>query len=410
MLAFALPGHDDATRSMGGAWVGHPSWEVVGAASEVAGRDIAELLLGDDDAAIDEPVAAHLATLVGALVGVDAAERLGLAPMAVAGFGAGELTALVAAGAISLDDGVRLAMRRGEAAAATISLRPCATATVLGLGDDDVEAACSRAEESVWVVGQLAPGHVEIAGTTEGVRRAGMIATTLGARRVLHHVGSSGLHTPLAGSARERYRKAIGEATFEVPDPVPFANVDARAHADPAEWPGLLSAQLCAPIRWRQGVEAMFESGVRTFLAFGSGAALVGAIRDCLPPRAVQAHTIDSPEDLETLVDRLIATPSLHRAPMSDHATLASRLVVASGTGPFRPAPDVEHALPKLAGFPSGDDGADVRVEVGDLLGWVGDDEVRSSFCGTLGGLLVIAGERVVQSQPVAWLQVDEAA
>jgi len=410
VLAFTLPDHDDASHAMGRAWVAHPSWELVDAASDAVGLDVAHLLLDADAEELCDPVRAHLATVVLSLVGVDAAERLGLVPMSVAGYGAGELTALVAAGTLSFDDGVRLARDRGAAAAATRGAQPCVAALVRGLSDDDVAAACARAEGGAWVAGQMAPGLVVLAGTTEGVGRAIELSIAMGATEASAPLESSGLHTPLAAVARERYRKSLGEAAFADPDPVPVANVDGRAHPDAAEWPGLLSAQLCAPVRWRTTVETMFTEGVRTFVAFGPGEQISRAARSSLPPRAVQAHAIGSPEDLDELVARLIATPSLRRRSVADHATLASRLVVSCATGPFRPAPDVAHAMPKLAGLSEDDEAGEVHVEVGDLLGWVGDDEVRSAFAGTLGGLLVIDGERVIASQPVAWLHVGEAA
>ena len=83
-------------------------------------------------------------------------------------------------------------------------------------------------------------------------------------------------------------------------------------------------------------------------------------------------------------------------------------LTVAPATGPFEPAPEIAHATPQLAGIDTEDEPAeDVELHVGDLVGWVGDVEVRSAFDGTLGGLLVISGERVMASQPVAWLRAS---
>jgi hypothetical protein len=145
---------------------------------------------------------------------------------------------------------------------------------------------------------------------------------------------------------------------------------------------------------------------VRTFVEFGAGDALAEATRSTFAPRAVQTHSIASPQDLEALVERLITTPTLRRVEVRDHDQLGGRLVVSSAAGPFQPVPEVAHAAPRLAGIPSadGDVGGDVVIQVGDLVGWVGDVEVRSAFSGTLGGLLVIAGERVMPSQPVAWL------
>jgi [acyl-carrier-protein] S-malonyltransferase len=411
LLAFTLPDHGAEWPGMGDAWSSHPSWELVDAASHAAGQDVSALLHGDPGDALSEIANAHLATFVLSLVALDAAERLGLAPMAVSGYGLGEYTALVAAGALDFDDGVRLVVARGTAASREAATTPCATAIIEGLVDDDVEAACARAEGAAWIAGYDAPRRVVVTGAPEGVATTLEIARTLGATSTHLVAPSGGFHTPLIAGARERLRKTLAEVTFRDSDPV-VANVDARHHSDPADWPGLLSAQLCAPVRWRQSVETLYAEGVRTFVEFGAGITLAEAIRDTLTPRSVQTHSIASPEDLELLVERLIATPTLRRAEVRDHDQLRGRLVVSSAAGPFQPVPEVAHAAPRLAGIPDpdGDAAEDVVLRVGDLVGWVGGVEVRSAFSGTLGGLLVIAGERVMPSQPVAWLDASTDA
>ncbi len=415
MLAFTLPDHGEEWPGMGDAWSSHPSWELVDAASDAAGIDVASLLHESGRDGLRAVVNAHLATFVLSLVALDAAERLGLAPMALSGYGVGEYTALVAAGAIGFEEGVRLVVARGEAVREAVRETSCAAARIAGLSDGDVEAACARAEGGVWVAGYDAPQLVVVSGTTEGVARAVEIALSMGATTIESLADASACHTPLLGGARDVVRKALAAVTFSEPDPVVVANVDARHHLDPCEWPGLLSAQLCAPVRWRQTVEALFAEGVRTFVEFGTGAALADHTRQSFPSRAVQTHVVASPEDLEALVERLIATSSLRRTEVRDHDQLSGRLVVSSAAGPFQPVPAIAHAAPRLAGIPSGggddddddDDDESVRVAVGDLVGWVGEVEVRSAFAGTLGGLLVIAGERVMPSQPVAWLDAS---
>ena len=408
MLAFTLPDHGAEWPGMGQPWSQHPSWELVDAASEAAGRDVAALLQSRDTATMAQIEHAHLATFVLSLVALDAAERLGLAPMAVCGYGLGEYTALVASGALDFDAAVRLVIERGAAARSERSTAIGATVAICGLGDDDVEAACSRAEGDAYVAGYDAPGRVVVSGSREGVARAIEFARALGASAIEDQPDSGGFHTPLLAGARDRLRKLLAEVTFRDPDPVVVANVDARRHADPADWPGLLSSQLCAPVRWRQSVEMLFDDGVRTFVEFGAGSALGAATRTSLPPRSVQTFSIASPHDLEALVDRLIATPSIRRTEVRDHDQLAGRMVVSPAAGPFQPAERLAHTAPSLANVTAETDDAEAdaptRIEVGDLVGWVGDAEVRSAFAGTLGGLLVIPGERVMPSQPVAWL------
>ena len=168
MLAFTFPGQGSQRSGMGHAWVEHPSWEVTAEASEIAGRDLTRLLL---DAPMEEltlTANAQLATFVMSLVVLDAVERLGLFPAACAGHSLGEYTALVASGSLSLSDGTRLVVERGNAMQVAADERPGTMAALIGIADDDAEAACQRAEADVWVANYNAPGQVVIAGTVGG--------------------------------------------------------------------------------------------------------------------------------------------------------------------------------------------------------------------------------------------------
>ena len=265
MLAFAFPGQGSQRSGMGHAWVKHPSWEVAAEASDIAGRDITALLL---DAPMDEltrTANAQLATFVMSLVVLDAVERLGLFPAACAGHSLGEYTALVASGSLSLPDGTSLVLERGEAMQAAADEQPGTMAALIGIADDDAEAACQRAEDQVWVANYNAPGQVVIAGTASGVANGSERAKELGARKVLPIPVSGAFHTQLMLPARARLRQTLEGVTFHSPEVPVVANVDARVHTDPNEWPGLLSAQLCSPVRWRQSLETLGGQGYHHF-------------------------------------------------------------------------------------------------------------------------------------------------
>src|SRR5271154_3751203 len=130
---------------MGHAWVEHPSWEVADEASDIAGRDLTSLLLDAPMEELTRTANAQLATFVMSLVVLDAVERLGLSPGACAGHSLGEYTALVAAGALSFDEGLGLVTARGEAMARVTEDVPGTMAALIGIADDDAEAACSLA-------------------------------------------------------------------------------------------------------------------------------------------------------------------------------------------------------------------------------------------------------------------------
>jgi len=394
---------------MGASWVGHPSFELVENASDVTGRDVADLLLAADEDALKETRNAQLATFVSSLVILDAAERLGLEPAALAGHSLGEYTALVASGSLSFEDGLRLVSERGAAMQDAADQQVGTMLAVIGLDDDSVEAACLRAEGDAWVANYNSPGQVVIAGAPEALERAAAIAKELGARRVLSLPVGGAFHTPLMAPARERLRKALGAVTFREPDPPVVSNVDARPHTDPADWPSLLSAQLCAPVRWRQTLLQLAEAGASTFAELGPGGVLSALVRRTLEGEQYRAVSVATPAELESMVE-LLTSPEVagERAasPLREHYQMTERLVVSPSPGPFRPVEAFAAAAPTLQiGRERPDPAAPISVAVGELIGWAGTTEIRSPFAGTLEAIIVLSGERVVAGQPVAWLR-----
>ncbi|MHB8681919.1 MAG: ACP S-malonyltransferase [Acidimicrobiales bacterium] len=411
--AFTFPGQGSQRPGMGRPWTDHPSWEVVQEAAEIAGKDLERLLLDADQDELTATANAQLATFVLSLVVLDAVERVGIEPRMVAGHSLGEYTALVASGALAFEDGVRLVVERGEAMNEAAEAQPGTMAAVLGADDDAVEAACQRAEGEVWVANYNAPGQVVIAGTEESVKAAGEIAKQLGARKVLSMPVAGAFHTALMAPARARLRKALSDTRFSVPEIPVVANVDARVHDDPDEWPSLLSAQLCSPVRWRQSLGALAELGGDQLIELGPGGVLSGLARRTLP--STTALAIQKPEDIDELVQTLAGVEtSATVTPIGGHGerlTTAVRLVVSPAAGIFQSAElDAPSPGARLRGASPAGEAPGTPVEVGDLLGHVGVVEVRTPFAGSLAGFLALDGERIVSGQPVAWLRVTPDA
>jgi [acyl-carrier-protein] S-malonyltransferase len=386
-IAFTFPGQGSQKPGMGRPWVDHESWELVQEASEAAGRDLAHLLV---DASADELTQtrnAQLATYVLSLVTLDAVERLGVEPAVAAGHSLGEYTALTAAGALDFSDGARLVAERGEAMQIAADERVGTMAAVLGLDDDKVEIACMRAAADVWAANFNAPGNVVIAGDADAIASASAIAKDLGASKVMPVKVSGAFHTPFMASARDRLRKSLSEVDFRALDIPVVANVDATAHDDPDEWPGLLTAQLSSPIRWRQTLHALADRGIRTFVELGPGTVLSGTVKRTLD--GVRALSVNTPADLDTLLERIEgeAGAAHHEG---EHLFMTERVVVSPAAGLFEPIADLDAGRPIMAG---------------DLLGTVGEAEVRSPFTGRIEGVLAHLGERVMSRQPIAWLR-----
>jgi [acyl-carrier-protein] S-malonyltransferase len=265
-------------------------------------------------------------------------------------------------------------------------------AAVLGLDDDDVEVACARVDGDVWVANYNAPGQVVIAGEPEAVAEAAEVAKELGAKKVMPMAVSGAFHTPFMAPARERLRKAVDAAELREAELPVYANVDARAHTGGDEWAGLLGAQLCSPVRWRQTLDHIGEAGPRVVVELGPGNVLTGMAKRTLS--GVTTLSVSTPDDLDKLLTAL-ATPEVAEVAEvvvheGEHLFATERMVVSPGAGVFAPAPTAEAGL---------------LLTPGTVLGTVGEHEVRSPFEGILVGMLAVEGERVTTSQPIAWLR-----
>ena len=389
MLAFTFPGQGSQRPGMGRPWADHDSWELVEEASEVAERDVARLLLDADADELKDTRNAQLTTFVSSLMVLDAVERLGIEPSFCAGHSLGEYTALTATGALSFDDGVRLVSERADAMHHAGQDNPGTMAAVLGLDDDQVEVACRRADSDVWVANFNAPGQVVIAGSPEGVAAASAVAKELGAKKVMPLQVSGAFHTPFMTPARDRLRKAIAEASPRDTEVPVVSNVDSLPHANGAEWSSLLSAQLSSPVRWKHCLLTLAEAGVKDFAELGPGGVLTGMAKRTV--EGARTISVATPEDLDKLLEWVNAASPRGAAQLEgEHLFASERLVVSPAAGVFTPVGGI---------------GDGTVIEVGTVLGHVGDTEVRSPFAGIVQSYIAVEGERVTLRQPIAWLR-----
>ena len=275
MLAFTFPGQGSQRPGMGRAWQDHASWELIDEASEVAERDIGKLLCDADADELRDTRNAQLTTFVTSLMVLDAVERLGIEPSFCAGHSLGEYTALTASGALAFDEGVQLVTERALAMHDAGLANPGTMAAVLGLDDDQVDVACRRADEDVWVANYNAPGQVVIAGSPDGVAAASDHARSLGAKRVMPLQVAGAFHTPYMTPARQRLRSAIKAAAPRDTEVPIVSNVDALAHSAGEDWASLLSAQLSNPVRWKHCLLTLEDAGVSDYVELGPGLSLI---------------------------------------------------------------------------------------------------------------------------------------
>ena len=262
---------------------------------------------------------------------------------------------------------------------------------LIGADIEQAEAVAKEASAAggvCVVANDNAPGQVVIAGSPEGVAAASAVAKELGAKKVMPLQVSGAFHTPFMSPARERLRKAIAEANPRDTEVPVVSNVDALAHNDGGEWSSLLSAQLSSPVRWKHCLLTLAELGVIDFAELGPGGVLTGMAKRTVD----QARTISvsTPEELDKLIEWVDAGTPRVTQHEGEHLFAVERLAVSPAAGVFSP----------IGGFGEGS-----RIDVGTVLGHVGEAEVRSPFAGVLQSYIAVEGERVTLRQPIAWLR-----
>jgi len=394
MIAFVFPGQGSQQAGMGAPWADHPSFELVEEASTVLHRDLTHLLTDADSDALQITRNTQISTFLLSMVALDAVERLGVAPQVCAGHSLGEYAALVAAGGLAFDAGLRLVQERGEAMAVAAEAQPGAMVALLGADLDVARAICDSIPGDLWIANHNSSTQIVLSGTHDAIVQVEERAKEFGVKRVTRLKVGGAFHSPYMEAARDRLSKAITATKFYDLEVPVIANVDAREHVDADEWPGLLADQLTHSVRWEETIQYLRELKPRLVLEVGPGGVLTNLLKRTAPE--LRILSIATPADLEKLLALVAA-----EGPMDDWATShqgerlygTERLVVAPSSGVFQP-----EAAACIPGGP---------IAVGDLLGVIGEAQLRSPFAGTLQGMIALPGERVTAGQPIAWLTTD---
>ncbi|QYJ68609.1 ACP S-malonyltransferase [Flavobacterium litorale] len=200
-------------------------------------------------------------------------------PDMVAGHSLGEFSALVAAGALTFEDGLKLVSQRAQAMQKACEMAPSTMAAVLGLEDTVVEEICEKTQGIVVAANYNCPGQLVISGETPAVERACDALKTAGARRALLLPVGGAFHSPMMEPAREELAAAIAATSFNTPICPVYQNVTAMAVTNPDEIKENLIKQLTAPVRWTQSVQNMVADGATLFTEVGPGNVLQGLVK-----------------------------------------------------------------------------------------------------------------------------------
>jgi [acyl-carrier-protein] S-malonyltransferase len=200
-------------------------------------------------------------------------------PDMAAGHSLGEFSALVSAGALSFEDGLRLVAARANAMQKACEIQPSTMAAILGLDDFTVEDICHQLTDVVVPANYNCPGQLVISGTIAGVDHACEKMLAAGAKRALKLNVGGAFHSPLMEAARVELEHAIVHTEIKIPVCPIYQNIDAKPYTDPEKIKHNLIAQLTGPVRWTQTVMHMIEGGATSFTEVGPGNVLQGLVK-----------------------------------------------------------------------------------------------------------------------------------
>lgn len=280
MKAFVFPGQGAQFVGMGQDLYDNSELakQLFEQANEILGFRITDLMFSGTDEDLKQTKVTQPAIFLHSVI---LAKTMGenFQPEMVAGHSLGEFSALVAAGAMSFEDGLTLVSKRAMAMQKACEIEPSTMAAIVGLEDGIVEEVCAAIEEVVVAANYNCPGQLVISGSFAGIDKACEVLTEKGAKRAIKLPVGGAFHSPLMEPARAELAEAINSTKFVAPTCPIFQNVDAKSTADAEVIKQNLIAQLTAPVKWTQTVQNMISEGATSFTEVGPGKVLQGLVK-----------------------------------------------------------------------------------------------------------------------------------
>jgi len=286
-IAFLFPGQGAQVVGMGQVLYQNlpAAKSLFDRAADILGYSLADICFKGPEAKLNSTVVSQPAIFVASLVALESLRQsdsaAGAECAATAGLSLGEYTALVFAGALSFEEGLRLVQRRGEAMQAAADATPSGMVSVLGLEREKVEELCQKARAAgrLWLANFLGPGNLVLSGDKAACEEVERLAPEFGVMKTIRLAVAGAFHTEIMKPADEKLARALGEATLK-PARIPvWSNVDARPHTDSGEIRDLLIRQVLEPVRWEDTMRAFLAEGFDCFYEIGPGRVLAGLLK-----------------------------------------------------------------------------------------------------------------------------------
>lgn len=286
--ALLFPGQGTQSPGMGLGFIDNDEFSIARNAGEILSLDIEKLLLNEEADALSSTHDAQLAILITSLMSYETLRRENIEPICFAGHSLGQVTALICAGVLSLEEGLTFASKRAKATQDCADKYPGAMAALLGADTKSAQELCDSFID-LWIANDNAPGQIVIAGNPENITKASEVARDYEIKKAVVLPVNGAFHTPYMNEAAEELSSVLSTMTFNTPACGVASNDDGRAYTTSDVWQDKLSVHVAKPVKWRDCMDAVALLEPTQVFEVGFGSTLAGLAKRCTPNLSVQS-------------------------------------------------------------------------------------------------------------------------